>query len=1124
MSANIYNVSIGAWNICGAERKISQPEVIKQLSRHHIIVLGETFLESHSIQLDGYKCKNVFRTGKRKKATRNYAGISVLIKNDIAQFVKIVKITKEDFIWLKISKILTGFSHDTYCCCAYIPPKGSPYYINNPDLDLFEVLTDEISAFSKLGHIMVTGDLNASVGSKPETLSFEDFNLHSDDISGINEVWAPRRYSTDTKTNVWGKKLIDVCTAHNICLLNGRKLGDYEGRCTYYGRNASVIDVTVVDKEIFSHTLAFNVHKLTEFSDHCLIETILACKPQSLNLNDPCVDNLVYDKYVWNKVNSLDKLTLTMSSPDFIKLKNKILNSSYPNSKVGCNQLSDDVNQLTKLLHEKSCDKKKIGKKSKIKVKTQKWFTPSCQIMRERVRRAANFWYRNPWNAHARAEYFFLKRKYNRLLKFSKKLHLEKQMMKLVESVDKNEKWKILSDMKGKKSVTTAPLNELHSHFKSILNDVPKNVAENNLKLVKEKVENFLKNKDTPARESVPIGMYTESKLISLAKNLKNGKASFTDGFINEVFKNSIRDMSPVFVKLFNLIENVGIYPTAWNTSFLVPLLKKGCQSDPDNFRGLAVGSNISKFYALCLNNKLVNYVESHNILSPHQFGFREDHRTSDAIFTLRSAVSYYKNNSNKPVYSCFVDFTKAFDSVDRTALAFKLGEVGIRSSLLKLIIDMYRDTNYIIKSNGIFSTPFSAKFGVKQGCNLSPLFFNIFVNDLHEIFDKACDPLNVNGWKVNSLSYADDLVLLSESESGLQNSLNKLEHFCNTWGLKVNISKTKVVVFNKSYNSKIKNLLFEIDKNKIGISKTYCYLGVDISNTGSFLNATDSLYKKGLRALYSIYSTLDVRSDVVSARLFLNLFDSLVQPVLLYGCEIWGSHCLNNNNRVLTFVNKFYKTLLGVKQRCSNAGVLCELGRYPIEINIAKAMIKYWFRLTSLPSNRLAAHCYWSLYNLNNLNDTWFQAIKSIIFTTGQYDVWLNQENLVSLQKNFRSRKQNYVIQALKDVYGQFATDKISSESKLYLFKNDADTQTISNYLTSVHGRNRRRAIANFRLGTSGIELEKGRHLGLEREHRSCKICSTKNIETEEHFIFAFFIMAFFTHILLLQLHKYLK
>ena len=116
-----------------------------------------------------------------------------------------------------------------------------------------------------------------------------------------------------------------------------------------------------------------------------------------------------------------------------------------------------------------------------------------------------------------------------------------------------------------------------------------------------------------------------------------------------------------------------------------------------------------------------------------------------------------------------------------------------------------------------------------------------------------------------------DDLVLLSESECGLQNSLNKLENYCNTWGLKVNINKTKVVVFNKPFNSKIKSLKFVIDANKIEVSNTYCYLGVDISNTGSFLGATNSLYKKGLRALYSIYSTLDVRSDVANVRLFLD-------------------------------------------------------------------------------------------------------------------------------------------------------------------------------------------------------------------------------------------------------------
>ena len=85
-----------------------------------------------------------------------------------------------------------------------------------------------------------------------------------------------------------------------------------------------------------------------------------------------------------------------------------------------------------------------------------------------------------------------------------------------------------------------------------------------------------------------------------------------------------------------------------------------------------------------------------------------------------------------------------------------------------------------------------------------------------------------------------------------------------------VNIKKNKIVIFNKNFGRTTKNLHFEIDNKKIEIANSYRYLGVDISNTGSFLNATDSLYKKGLRALYSIYSTLDVRSDVANVRLFI--------------------------------------------------------------------------------------------------------------------------------------------------------------------------------------------------------------------------------------------------------------
>ena len=192
----------------------------------------------------------------------------------------------------------------------------------------------------------------------------------------------------------------------------------------------------------------------------------------------------------------------------------------------------------------------------------------------------------------------------------------------------------------------------------------------------------------------------------------------------------------------------------------------------------------------------------------------------------------------------------------------YKLGQIGIRGPMLELFSDMYNSASYMIKSGGKFSIPLSSQVGVKQGCNLSPLLFNIFINDIHNLFSTDCQPLSINDWKVSSLSFADDLVLLSESGTGLKNCLSKLESYCIEWGLKVNPLKTKVVVFNKNFTKNIQKLFFTIDGNPIEVTNSYCYLGVEVSNLGSFIKATETLYKKALKSLFSIYSSLDVRSD----------------------------------------------------------------------------------------------------------------------------------------------------------------------------------------------------------------------------------------------------------------------
>ena len=416
----------------------------------------------------------------------------------------------------------------------------------------------------------------------------------------------------------------------------------------------------------------------------------------------------------------------------------------------------------------------------------------------------------------------------------------------------------------------------------------------------------------------------------------------------------------------------------------------------------------------------------------------------------------------------------------------------------------MYNDTNYVIKAGGDFSVPISTKIGVKQGCNLSPLLFNLFINDMHNIFDNNCKPLNMNEWKVNSLSFADDLVLLSETENGLRNCISSLEAYCNEWGLKVNPLKTKVLVFNKSFSKNIKKLSYSIDGNPIAVTNSYCYLGIEMTNTGNFTKAADILYKKALKALFSVYGSINIRADLKNVPPFLKLFDSLIKPVLLYGSEIWGSHIGTGKKPIDKFLNKFYRTLLGVPRNSSNVGTHAELGRSPIQVNVHQSMIKYWFRSISLPTDRLASHCYWTSLNSDTANDPWLNTIKSIISSSGQYSVVWNNQKLLATQSRATLRlHENCIIKALKEVSLLKESDeKMSEETKLTFLTGCKNKYALSNYLDSIPSRKKRSLISKLRLGTLDLEIETNRKHKIPRAERLCKLCDTGEVENEVHFI----------------------
>ena len=175
---------------------------------------------------------------------------------------------------------------------------------------------------------------------------------------------------------------------------------------------------------------------------------------------------------------------------------------------------------------------------------------------------------------------------------------------------------------------------------------------------------------------------------------------------------------------------NTGRVPTQWCTGIILPLYKnKGSHDDPNNYRGITLLSCLGKLFTNIINNRLAQYLEDDNILGEEQAGFRAGYSTLDDMFVLHCLVDIYQYQ-NKRVYCAFVDCKKTFDLIDRSSLWLKLITVGVKGKIFKVVYSMHAKAKSCVRKNGKFSQMFDCEIGVRQGENLSPLLFAIFLND----------------------------------------------------------------------------------------------------------------------------------------------------------------------------------------------------------------------------------------------------------------------------------------------------------------------------------------------------------------------------------------------------------
>ena len=204
---------------------------------------------------------------------------------------------------------------------------------------------------------------------------------------------------------------------------------------------------------------------------------------------------------------------------------------------------------------------------------------------------------------------------------------------------------------------------------------------------------------------------------------------------------------------------------------YISAIHKKGPKTDPSNYRGISITSCVSKLYSSILISRLTLFLDSNNIINDNQSGFRKQRRTADNLFILKTAINKYLSSINKKLYLCFVDFRKAFDRVWTEELLVKLLSHRVGGNFYGSIKQTYLNTISAVKINNSITPTFKSEVGVKQGGNLSPTLFNVYLNDL-KFPEDSCDPIKLSSVSLSHLLWADGLVIMSESSVGLQKVL----------------------------------------------------------------------------------------------------------------------------------------------------------------------------------------------------------------------------------------------------------------------------------------------------------------------------------------------------------------
>ena len=212
---------------------------------------------------------------------------------------------------------------------------------------------------------------------------------------------------------------------------------------------------------------------------------------------------------------------------------------------------------------------------------------------------------------------------------------------------------------------------------------------------------------------------------------------------------------------MFNVCFDSGCVLSNWGKGIINPIPKSNTADprDPLSYRGITLAPATYKLYCSILNERLSKWINRNDVLVDEQNGFRKTRCTIDHVSSLTNLIET-RQKLKLSTFAAFIDFKKAYDSINQTLLWKRLTQIGIRGKMFKSVQSLYQSVSSCVRISGLTTDWFDVTVGLRQGCPLSRLLFNCFINDLAQKIKAVGKGVSIdNGEQIRILLYADDVV-----------------------------------------------------------------------------------------------------------------------------------------------------------------------------------------------------------------------------------------------------------------------------------------------------------------------------------------------------------------------------